>query len=266
MKKMSKRERGLVIGLIGFLLIYVLYQYAFSPIREKKSGLSDKVSELESQVKDMDVLEGQYTRVKSQGEALKMDIKKMEVEKGFGVIDYQTLLTELGRNAKEYRADVIKFKRLEYKEKNNYWEVPFEVSVQGEYRDIILFTDSIYQMGKYFVMSQIDMKQVDLIPMTNDVNGEEGESETKVKPGFEWGPQFIEKLNDGSSFTPNSIAQGQQANQVPNETGQTNYMDYLNEVQSQVKSEQKIQLDLKFHYISLTKPDDAKEVEQGVLQ
>lgn len=261
MKKLSAREKIMVGVLIGGLLLFALYKILYTPLQEQKTALSQEIETLVVQTKNLEALQGQLTQIKSQSSELQSEIDKMDVEKGFGVMNYQELLTFLGEAANEYDVDIIQFKRLDYEDKVNYWEVPFEVSLQGDYRDIILFVDSIYQLDDYFAIRQLNLKQIDMIPMTDKVSKGELPEENKGV-GFDWSPDFINRLNEMiPSDILSSEAGGTEGETKPSE-GSADYQSYLNQIKGNYQVEEKVELMFSFHFISLEEtPEDLKKTE-----
>lgn len=249
MTKMTPRDKILLVALSVVAILAVLYQFAYVPLQDKKIQMKDEIAGLEAQTKDIQSLQVQLDNIKSQSSELETEINKMDAQKGFGVMNYQELMTYLGESAKEYKVDITSFHRMKYENKVNYWEVPFEITVQGEYQNIILFVDSIYQLNEYFAIRQLNLQQIDMIPMTQEQAAEEGSS------GFAWGPHFIQRLNE--NVPSNLLTPKEDENK---EEEKDRYEQYLSSLNNNGKVERKVELMFSFHFISLEEtPEDLKE-------
>lgn len=252
-KKLSGREQKLVLILFMGLLAYVLFQYVFSPMQVKKAELKGQMEILETEMKDLDMLQNELDKVKSESSVLEEDIKEMDAKKGFGVMDYQELLTYLGDSAQKYGVDVVNFERLSYVDRMNYWEVPFEVSVQGEYQDLILFVDSIYQLKDYFAIRQLNLHQIELVPTTLNPEGET-EAEAAV-PQFPWVSDFVQRLNQNSALDMELEVDEENV-------GAAVYADYLEQLQKGKEKQEKVELMFVFHFISLEEAPANMKVDE----
>lgn len=249
LKKLSSRERKLLSVIVIGLLLYVLYTNVLTPLQAKKGELSDEITKLQAEAKDINGLEVSLESVKSQSSDLQEEIVKMDAQKGFGVMDYQELLTYMGESALNYEVDIVNFKRLPFEDKDNYWEIPFHISVQGEYRDLILFVDSLYQIEEYFAIRDLSLKQITLTPMTEEVEGEEEETDSSR---FSWLPGFVEQLDRN---LPSEI--GLEIEGVEGES----YSKYIDQVKGLNETKEKIELTFSFHFISLEENPENMKLE-----
>lgn len=247
---MTPRDRMLLVILSLVAVVAILYKFAYVPLQNQKFELKEQMTSLQAETKDISSLQTQLNNIKSQSSELETQINKMDAQKGFGVMNYQDLMTYLGESAKEYEVDITSFHRLKYENKTNYWEVPFELTVQGDYQDIILFVDSVYQLNEYFAIRQVSLQQIDMIPM-NVQPTEEGNGLV----GFEWGPAFIQRLNENipsNLLTPKADETEQQT--------EDRYAQYLQSLNGNGSVERKVELMFSFHFISLDEtPEDLKE-------
>ena len=251
MKKMTARDRLLLIVLSVIAVVAILYKFMYVPMQDKKIELKDQIVGLETQTNDVASLQAKLDAIKSQSSELETEINKMDAQKGFGVMNYQELMTYLGESAKEYKVDVTSFQRMKFENKTNYWEVPFELTVQGDYQNIILFVDSLYQLNEYFAIRQLNLQQVDMIPMIPTGQSETGEKAS----GFAWGPQFIERLNE--NVPSNLLTPKENENEAEE---QDRYAQYLTSLNGSGAIERKVELTFSFHFISLEEtPADLKE-------
>lgn len=254
-KKTSGREQKLILFLFVGLLGYVLFQYVFAPLQVKKEELKGQMAELEVETKDLDMLQNELNIIKSESSLLEEDIKDMDAKKGFGVMDYQELLTYLGDSALRYGVDVVNFERLPYVNRTSYWEIPFEVSVQGDFQDLILFVDSIYQLKDYFAIRQLDLHQIELKPTVIETG--EGSASTGTVPQFEWVSDFVQRLSQNSAMDVDLAIkeEGVESESIP-------YADYINKLQEGKGKQEKVELLFVFHFISLEETPADMKVEE----
>lgn len=249
MKKMTPRDRVLLLVLSVVAVVALLYKFAYVPLQDKKFQLKDEIASLKAETNDIPSLQVQLNTIQSQSSELETEIDKMDAQKGFGVMNYQELMTYLGESAKEYDVDITSFHRMKYENKINYWEVPFELTVQGDYQDIILFVDSVYQLNEYFAIRQLHLQQIDMIPMSALTSTEKGIT------GFEWGPSFIQRLNE--NVPSNLLAPKSDETEAQTED---RYAQYLKSLDAKSSVERKVELMFSFHFISLDEtPEDLKE-------
>lgn len=248
-KKMSTRELAM-ITVLGFALFgYGFYSFLWSPMEAEKTVLLEEKNEIESKVisKNIEGLNKEIISLENEAKSVDFQLEEIKSNREFGAMDYQELLAYLGNRADTVGVDMTDFEKLEFNDRKVYWETPYEVTVQGEYMDIINFVNSVYQLDNYFYLTSMDLREISRIPMTDDTL--QGESSLREKILFEWAPEFMNALDE----------------EIPSELRaelEENYENEYQEAMSRIEEEkeksfkldEKLQLTFTFHFITLEEP------------
>lgn len=194
MKKLSSREKKLVGGLLGFLVIYILYVYVVQPLNIKKDEYLAELQILETKKENKSIFEEKLRNIEQKNEKAMRELDYLLKENNVNPLEYQELLTTLGYLEENHDIDVTDFKKMSSEENKNYTKMPFEVVIQGSYINIVKFMNSFYGLDNYFVIEAIELKEIELIPMTDKVVNS-GSSNSQEHLGFDWADGLIEKLN-----------------------------------------------------------------------
>lgn len=254
MKKMSPREMVMVVGLLIALLGYGFLTFVWDPMEAKKAELTTEMTKKEDELfrKNVEALEAQKRKLHNEKSEAGLKIEQIKQEKTFGVVNYQELIEYLGKEADSLQVDVVQFKKQDPQNTNAYWEIPYEVTVQGNYDNIIRFVNSFYELENYFLITGLDMREVARIPMTDKVA--DGNPELTEDIDFEWASEFIEKLD--KSIPSELLKDSEEAFMEDFATEMDKLEEELSKEEKNVEISDKMQLKFMFHFVSLEEPTE----------
>ena len=248
-KKLSQRDTYLVVGLLIIAVGYVFYQYLLTPISQKITDQKNMESQLTEQIssKDENALIEKQQNLSKEKQNFNTKLAKIKEEKNFKPVEYQELLTYLGQQADTLGVDIVKFSKDDVQELNSYWQVPYRITVQGDYKNIVQFINTLYKYDNYFSIDGMDLKQVSMIPMTDKVTDGNADLSSAIK--YSWASDFIQKLDKSIPSTILATASTSDSSS----DGSNTTTDNSNK-KADTNFDEKVQLDFTFSFITLEEP------------
>lgn len=248
-KKLSQRDTYLVVGLLIIAVGYVFYQYLLTPISQKITDQKNMESQLTEQIssKDENALIEKQQNLSKEKQNFNTKLAKIKEEKNFKPVEYQELLTYLGQQADTLGVDIVKFSKDDVQELNSYWQVPYRITVQGDYKNIVQFINTLYKYDNYFSIDGMDLKQVSMIPMTDKVTDGNADLSSAIK--YSWASDFIQKLDKSIPSTILATASTSDSSSDGSNTTTDNSNKKAN-----TNFDEKVQLDFTFSFITLEEP------------
>lgn len=140
--KLSARERNLLVVLLGVVLICIVYfgigKYLYPQFRQVKENLNFKRQELmevSSRISNLSMLEKENNELKIKLQNLTNSFNK-EVRNG---VNYYYI----GKHAGENGVTVREMKPLPYEDNEEFIKIPLDLTVRGEYQQIIKFIELV---------------------------------------------------------------------------------------------------------------------------
>lgn len=166
MKKLSYRDRGLILGLVIFLILFAFYKYVYEPFETKASELKEKRDNLkiDAESKNVDVISSKIDSLEKQ---LKLEVaEKKEFEKQRVITKEQQekLLLYIGEKANELDINLNKFEEKATQSSSSYNVVGYDIKARGESKNLILFLNSIYKFYNYCFITDVNLRKVEVSP------------------------------------------------------------------------------------------------------
>lgn len=196
MNKLKARELAMVLGLIIGLAGYLFYSFIWVGLKEGESIALEERRSLETSLSTQNVpqVEEKLEILNSQIKDIDLKIAEVNAQRTFGAVEYQKLVTYMGQEADKLDIDLVNFNKMDTQDRTVYKEIPYEVTVQGEYDNLILFVNSLYEMDRHFFITATELLEVERMPMTSVTI--EGDSNLREKIEFKWGNGFMDKLDE----------------------------------------------------------------------
>jgi Tfp pilus assembly protein PilO len=232
--KVSTRDKYVLISLLVIIIGYVFYTYAYIPLKEKKENFKEELALLTPQMRDTVQLENNLNNLSKEKFNLEEELLGLKEEKGFNDVPYRELISYLGEKADELELDITLFTRMELNNRGQYVEIPYDIKVEGDYSSITQFVNYVYELDKYFFVTDIEMKEKDVLPLELVL-----QEEKPITMPFDWAESFIERLNSG--IPVDSILKEAEG---------------LDPYVLKEKVYQNIELSFKFYFVSLEQGED----------
>ena len=243
-----------------FLVGYGFLTWVYDPLSAEKEKLFTEKVKLEDTIfqKNIPNLEKKMGELEKESNEVLLQLAEIKKTRDFGPIDYQELITYLGKEADSLGVDVVQFRKHDFINQNVYWEIPYEITIQGDYDNIILFVNSLYKLDKYFYVTGMDLREVSLIPMSDKVVS--GDETLKEEIKFEWANGFIEKLD---KTIPSDIKSTDKDEVDSQDSFMSDFATEMEEIQTEemFSVKDKLQLNFTFHFVSLDDPSEMVTIE-----
>lgn len=243
----------MVSVLLVSLVAYGFYEFVWVPAKSSEADLLTEQQKLESDLKQKNVplLEKKLQNLKKEKDNFNLKIAEIKEKRTFGTVDYQKLIEYLGKEADTLEVDMTRFKKMEFRNQKVYWEIPYEVVVQGKYENLILFVNSLYKLENYFFITGIELQEVARIPMTEKTI--EGSNNLRNDIEFDWAKDFMDKLDRN---IPPELRQDMQEEFMKEFADEMRkFEDELQDITNEeAMIHDKLQLRFVFHFIELDEP------------
>lgn len=175
---------------------YGFHETVWIGLQEEEEILLSEKSNLESNLnaKNVSALEVTLKDLNERNQEAELRMEEVFSKRTFGAMDYQKLISFMGAEADALGVDLVTFKKIDIQDKKVYREIPYDVTVQGSYENIILFVNSLYKMEKYFYFTGMSLGEIERVPMTELVI--EGSEELRQSIEFTWAGEFMDKLDE----------------------------------------------------------------------
>ncbi len=140
-------QRVLIVVVTMILLAAGFYFLLFQAQQEEHTNAVRRLESANSQyaknqrlAKNLPIYKAEYERLQEQ---LKLALNELPDKK-----EIPTLLTNIGKLAKDQGLDILRFKPLGESPRGFYAEVPVELKMSGSYHDVALFFDTVGKMSR----------------------------------------------------------------------------------------------------------------------
>lgn len=227
--KITDRDKYVIVGIIVLVISYLLYTYLYVPLKEEKDMLTEELSTLTPKMQDISKLKTNVIDLSTKKKVLVNSLLSLKEEKGFDNIPYKELITYLGSKADELDLDITLFTKMDLNDRGEYKEIPYDIKVEGNYSDITNFVNNLYELDTYFFITDIEMKEIDVLPIELMVKNDD-----VITMPFDWAENFISRVDKG----------------IPTEY----ILEYSEEIDPytlEQKINKKTELSFKFYFVSL---------------
>jgi Tfp pilus assembly protein PilO len=192
-KNLKKNEKIMLLVLAFGLIAFAYYMLIISPYLTKRIDLSTQITELEGKVRPDTSLNSEIKNLDNEIKRIDRDINGFTEDKFLQIITHKDFVEFIGLNSKVYEVTVKEFKETENKDESEYKKKVYSLSVQGDYNNIVQFSNSLYLLRNHFYVKNMRLEKVDLIPMTATVkNGDDTKLETLT---FDWFSKYNSKID-----------------------------------------------------------------------
>lgn len=157
-KRMSPLRKALIIGLIFLLLGYFYYFYFFQDMLAKKGKLTERLSSVNQEIVEKQIVARQIEKYKKEVNALKENLqialaKLPERKEISGLLDS---VSEAGRGV---NLEFLLFEPMsEISKEGFYAEIPVKVEVTGSYHNIAIFFEKVGKLPRIMNIADISIK------------------------------------------------------------------------------------------------------------
>jgi type IV pilus assembly protein PilO len=158
-----ERQQAALFALLLLGGVYLFWQYAYSPLKEERVLLQDRVATLQSHNEQARALT-QPSRV--------ADLRRREAEFRVALAAYETmlptesevsaLLEDVARSALTQNIAIVNFSPVESRVGPNLIEVPYDVQVQGGYHDIGRFLADVANLPRLVRPVVVSLQSVEV--------------------------------------------------------------------------------------------------------
>lgn len=166
MKKMSYRDRGLLIVLALFIILAAFYKYVYEPFEAKAKELTQKRDELkmDADAKNVDSVSERIDALNKQFKVEEAEKKQYEQKRMITKEQQEKLLLFIGEKANELDINLNKFEEVETESTSSYNVVGYDIKAQGDSKNLVLFLNSLYKFYNYCFITDLNLRKVEVEP------------------------------------------------------------------------------------------------------
>ena len=193
-KKMSPLRKTLVVCLIFLLLGYFYYSYFYEGLLEKKVRLADRMSSIQQEIAEKQILIKQIEKYKKElaglRENLQVALTKLPEQK-----EIPGLLNSVSEAGRSVDLEFLLFRPMDPVSREFYAEIPIKIEVTGSYHNVALFFEKVAKLSRIMNIKDISIKRKENM---------EDMSYTLVTSCFVKTYMFLEKVDEKSGAVPGS--------------------------------------------------------------
>jgi len=141
---MKTKEKRIAAGIISVFLIYVLYQYFWSPLDKKTNQVKQKLTEQKQKLTTARNNALELERIKKEMESLLLELKKTEQRLPRSK-EIPRLLRNLTQTAEKYQVSILTLSPQAPAAKEYFVELPFSIQSIGNYHSLAMFLTAVAQ-------------------------------------------------------------------------------------------------------------------------
>jgi len=166
MKKLSYRDRGLLIVLALFIILAAFYKYVYEPFEAKAKELTQKRDELkmDANAKNVDSVSERIDALNKQFKVEEAEKKQYEQKRMITKEQQEKLLLFIGEKANELDINLNKFEEVETESTSSYNVVGYDIKAQGDSKNLVLFLNSLYKFYNYCFITDLNLRKVEVEP------------------------------------------------------------------------------------------------------
>jgi type IV pilus assembly protein PilO len=154
--KLSKRYRILLCLGIFVLLVGPFVYFSFLPKLSKIDSLAKESSALETKLtiaqKKASQLKSYEEKLKSAEMEFKVVMKKLPEKK-----EIPSLLSSISQSGRDAGLDFLLFQPMPERNKEFYAEIPVQITVKGNYHNVVLFFDKVARLSRIVNIDDINI-------------------------------------------------------------------------------------------------------------
>lgn len=159
MRKLSIRERCIILLIVFAMAGYAGYQYLWIPAQEKTKHLKTQVEELRKTLGDQGLLESQITEKRNECAALEETIAALRTEQSGNNVNKEDFLVYLGRMCNENGVEVIHFNDLGTVEEDGVWKFRTDFELRGTMPALNMICEAIEKMNVRYSVGGMSLRQ-----------------------------------------------------------------------------------------------------------
>ncbi len=157
-KRMPPLRKALIIGLIFLLLGYFYYFYFFQDMLAKKEKLTERLSRVNQEIAEKQIVAKQIKKYKKEVEDLKENLQvalaKLPERK-----EISGLLHSVSEAGRGVNLEFLLFEPMsEIPKEGFYAEIPVKVEVAGSYHNIAIFFEKVGKLPRIMNIADISIK------------------------------------------------------------------------------------------------------------
>lgn len=166
------RQRAVLVGLLVLGAAYAFYNYVYSPVREERIAIEERLETLETANTE--------ARARTQPGRLR-ELREQEAEYQVRLARYETmlpaesevpdLLEDVAGVALEQGVEIVEFTPLEPIEGESLVELRYEIEVQAGYHDVGRFLAGVVNLPRLIRPRVIEVDRVEVEEPTEDQPG-----------------------------------------------------------------------------------------------
>ncbi|MEA1935293.1 MAG: type 4a pilus biogenesis protein PilO [Thermodesulfobacteriota bacterium] len=156
-KKMSPLRKTLVVCLIFLLLGYFYYSYFYEGLLEKKMKLADRISSIQQEIAEKQILIKQIEKYKKELAGLEKDLQvaltKLPEQK-----EIPGLLNSVSEAGRSVDLEFLLFRPMDPVSREFYAEIPIKIEVTGSYHNVALFFEKVAKLSRIMNIKDVSIK------------------------------------------------------------------------------------------------------------
>ncbi len=157
-KNMSTMRKVTLVCIILLLFAYLYYSYFYQAAFEKKGKLGVRLSSLQQEIAEKQIIANQIEKYKKERDALKEDLRvaltRLPEQK-----EIPGLLDSVSEAGRRLYLEFLLFEPMGPVPREFYAEVPVKVEVIGGYHNIVFFFEKVAKLPRIVNITDISIKR-----------------------------------------------------------------------------------------------------------
>lgn len=187
--KRSNREKLMLIVLVVLVISFGLYKLLLKPLYDETTKNLKNVQELRQADVNVEDVSKSLNLKKAQlvEKNRSFDEMSMSVDRDV-IVDESDVLIYLGDTIKDLSLNTSYVERLDDYDIGDYSFSRYELAVDGSYKDIILFVDSLYKEYEYLYVDRFELRE-------NVLTTIDPEGDSAVELPYDWASDAVERVS-----------------------------------------------------------------------
>ena len=157
-KNMSTMRKVILVCIILLVFAYLYYSYFYQAALEKKSKLDVRLSSLQQEIAEKQIIAKQIKKYRKERDALKEDLR-MALTRLPEQKEIPGLLKSVSEAGRRLDIEFLLFQPIADVPKEFYAEVPVKVEMNGGYHDIVFFFEKVAKLPRIVNITDISIKR-----------------------------------------------------------------------------------------------------------
>jgi len=157
-KNMSTMRKVILVCIVLLLFAYLYYSYFYQAALEKKSKLDVRLSSLQQEIAEKQIIAKQIEKYRKERDAMKEDLQvaltRLPEQK-----EIPGLLDSVSEAGRRLNLEFLLFEPLTTVPKEFYAEVPVKVEVIGGYHNIVFFFEKVAKLPRIMNITDLSIKK-----------------------------------------------------------------------------------------------------------